>query len=102
MCKLSGYVHIRHNNLWDMIAQLLIDAKCRDVVVEPPLLPVNPERFKPSTNTLPEARLNIAATGIFSTFERTYFDVRVTHPNSDSHIHKTLPQLYREHEKASV
>ena len=25
--------------------------------------------------------------------------MRVTHPNSDSHIHKTLPQLYKEHEE---
>ena len=39
-CSLDGYTHLRHNNLRDLIAELLSDAKCRDVVVEPPLMPV--------------------------------------------------------------
>ena len=90
---------MRHNNLRDLTAQLLIDAKCRDVVVEPQLLPVNPENFKDSTNTQPEARLDIAATGFHSVFERTFFDVRVTHPSCDTNIHKSLTQLYREQEE---
>ena len=97
-CSLGGYVHLRHNNLRDLLAEMLVDAKCRDVVVEPPLVQVNPDRFKSSTNTQPEARLDIAATGVHGTFERTFFDVRVTHPNCESNIHKTLPQLYKEHE----
>ena len=81
-----------------MIAGLLVDAKCRDVVLEPKLMPVDPNRYKDSTNTQPEARLDIAATGFHSTFERTYFDVRVTHPGCDSNIYKSLPQIYKEHE----
>ena len=81
------------------MAQLLIDAKCRDVVVEPQLLPVDPKSFKDSTNTQPEARLDIAATGLHSVFERTFFDVRVTHPSCDTNIHKSLTQLYRDQEE---
>ena len=98
ICNLGGYVHLRHNNLRDLLAQMLVESKCRDVVIEPPLIPVNPERFKASTNTQPEARLDIAATGVHSTFERTFFDVRVTHPNCDSNIHKPISQVYKEHE----
>ena len=52
------------------IAQLLIDSHCHDVVTEPHLLPVDPERFQPSTNTQQEARLDIAATGLYSPFFR--------------------------------
>ena len=66
--------------------------------MEPQLLPVDPKHFKASTNTQPEARLDIAATGLHSTFERTYFDVRVTHPGCQTNIYKTLPQLYQEQE----
>ena len=89
---------LRHNNLRDLIAELLTEAKCRDVVVEPQLMPVEPDRFKRSTNTQPEARLDVAATGIHSTFERTFFDVRVTHPSCQTNIHKSLTQLYKEQE----
>ena len=90
---------MRHNNLRDMIAQMLKETKCHDVEVEPGLLPVNPENFKRSTNTQPEARLDIAATGFHSRFERTFFDVRVTHPGCDTNSHKPLSQLYKEHEE---
>ena len=41
-CALGGYVHLRHNNIRDLIAEMLRDAHCRDVQVEPTLLPVNP------------------------------------------------------------
>ena len=87
-----------HNNLRDLISQMLHDSRCRDVEVEPGLLPVNPQNFKPSTNTQDEARLDIAATGFISAFERTFFDVRVTHPNCDTNLFKPLSQLYSEHE----
>ena len=98
-CSRMGYVHLRHNHLRDIIGQLLVDAKCHDVVIEPPLMTVNPEGYKNSTNTQPEARLDIAATGVYSTFERTFFHVRVTHPSCYPHIQKTIPQLYREQEE---
>ena len=71
---------------------------CCDVIVKSRLLSVNPESFKQSTNTQPEARLDIAATGVHSTFERTFFDIRVTHPSCDTHITKPLSQLYKEEE----
>ena len=99
-CSLGGYVHLRHNNLRDLIAQMLCDSRCRDVEVEPGLLPVNPANYKASTNTQDDARLDIAATGFNSAFERTFFDVRVTHPGCETNIYKPLSQLYRDHEQA--
>ena len=40
ICKKGGYVSMRHNNLRDLNAELQREV-CRDVVVEPPLLPIN-------------------------------------------------------------
>ena len=37
---------------------------------------------------------------MYAPFEKTYFDVRVTHPNCKTNIFKPLAQVYAEHEKA--
>ena len=50
------------------------------VHTEPALLPVNPNDFGNRTNKVEGARLDIAARGLTSAFERTFFDVRVSHP----------------------
>ena len=68
--------------------------------VEPSLLPVNALNFKNMTNTQDEARLDISAIGVYAPFEKTFMDVRVTHPNCDTNAFKPLTQIYQEHEKA--
>ena len=40
----------------------------------------------------------IAATGILSKFERTFYDIRVTHPNAPSNKAIDLKRLYEMHE----
>ena len=62
VCSLGGYTHLRHNSLRDIIADLLVETQCKDVVIEPQLIPVDPEKYPNSTNVQPEARLDIAAT----------------------------------------
>ena len=44
------------------------------------------------------ARLDVAARGIYRQNERTFFDVRVTHPNADYNKDKTLEEIYNHHE----
>ena len=51
-----------------------------------PLLPVNPNDFRSRTITTDGARLNISARGLQSAFERTFFDVRVSHPYAASNV----------------
>ena len=75
------------------------EAGCTDVKLEPHLLPVNPELYEKSTNTQDDARLDIAARGIHGTFERTFSDVRVTHPNCPSNVFKPLSAVLKEHEQ---
>ena len=98
-CKLGGYVSMRHNAIRDTAAFFLREAKCKDVRIEPALLTVQPSSFLRKTNTQDEARLDVAAVGLYAPFERTFFDIRVTHPNCDTNTFKTLDKIYKDHEK---
>ena len=99
-CKLGGYVSMRHNSVRDTIAFFMKEANCKDVKVEPGLAPVNASLYSSSTITQSDARLDISAIGVYSPFERSFFDIRVTHPNCASNEYKNLSQIYQEHEKA--
>ena len=57
-----------------------------------------PERFSERTNTSPNARLDISARGVYGDGDKTFFDVRVTHPNAPSSQDKSLTQIYNLHE----
>ena len=71
---------------------------CKDVCIEPGLLPTNEEELNAQTNGTAGARLDISARGVWSAAERTFFDVRVTHANSNSNRGKTLEQVYKQNE----
>ena len=91
---------MRHDNIRDTMAYFLREVQCRDVRVEPSLMPVNASNFKNMTNTQDDARLDISAVGVYAPFEKTFFDVRVTHPNCDTNVLKPLAKVYEEHQKA--
>ena len=97
ICKKGGYVSMRHNNLRDLNANLQREV-CRDVVIEPHLLPVNNEEIQGSEGD----RADISSRGLWSTFERTFFDVRVLHPNSPSYQSTEMDKLYRQHEQEKM
>ena len=85
---------MRHNSLRNTEAKLM-SVVCRDVQVEPELLPTAQEVHG---NTADRARLDIAARGVWSPQERTFFDVRVTYPNANSNMNKSLADVYRSNE----
>ena len=87
---------MRHNAIRDLEARLLKKV-CTDVRVEPHLIPTNEERT--AGNTALGARLDISARGVWSRCEKTFMDVRVTHPTCQSHITKSMERLYRENER---
>ena len=91
---------MRHNAIRDTVAYFLREAKCKDVKVEPMLLPVNAANFSYRTNTQDDARADVSAVGVYAPFEKTFFDVRVTHPNCNSNVYKSPQQIYNEQEKA--
>ena len=92
---------MRHNSLRDGIANIMREV-CTDVSTEPMLLPTNPNDFNSHVNTAEEARLDISARGINSTFERTFFDVRVAHPFAASNVVLPLDGLYKKHEQEKI
>ena len=69
---------MRHNNIRDLTANILIEAGCKGVEIEPPLLPITGETFQyRSTITESSARLDVSARGLWSSFDKIYTDIRV-------------------------
>ena len=98
-CKLGGYTSMRHNSIRNTEAQIMREV-CKDVQLEPMLQPMENIVFDNSgTNDAPNARLDIAVRGLWNSHERTFFDVRITHPGAPSNRDKPLDQLYRQHER---
>ena len=81
-----------------MNAEFLRQA-CYDVQLEPGLLPIENNEFRVSGINTDKARLDISARGLWSPFQKTMFDVRIFHPNAKSYKSKSLPALYKLHEK---
>ena len=97
ICKWGGFIIQRHNELWDLEAQML-DLVCHDVEVEPVLQEITGESLARGANTAPDARLDIHARGFWSRQGSTFFDVQVCHPNAEWYKDLTPQQIYRQHE----
>ena len=97
VCKLGGYTIMRHNELRNTEADLLREV-CRDMQIEPSLLPLTGQQFNRSANHEDMARLDDSAQGFWSSMGKAFFDVRMFYPNASSNRSKTLPQLYASHE----
>ena len=82
---------MRHNRLRDVEASFLEDV-CKDVKVEPLLLPT-------AGQTHDNSKLDVSAVGLWSPFERTFLDIRVMHPFSNSYVDTPISTLYGQHEK---
>ena len=95
----KGFITIRHNDLRELTANLLTEV-CKDVDIEPQLLPVTSETFKNRTaNTSKEARVGIKSRGFWVRGQQAFSDVRVFDPNANRYLNKALPQCYIENEK---
>jgi len=55
--------------------------------------------FERKVNTADNARLDISAKRLWNSCEKTFFDVRITHPTSHLYSVKCLLQIYQQHEK---
>ena len=97
ICHKGGFVNMRHDIVRNTQAKLM-EKVCRDVQTEPGLMPVNPENFRQGVNCAPNARLDISARGVFGDADKTFFDIRVTHPNCPSFRTKSLEQIYKQNE----
>ena len=83
---------MRHNEIRDIEAALLREV-CKDVKIEPELLPIGNVDMR-GANTAEKARLDVSAVGIWSSMERTFVDARIMHPNSPSYRDKKPEYVY--------
>lgn len=94
VCKKGGFVSMRHNILRDTEARMM-EKVFKDVQVEPELLPAG---HQTSGNNAEKARLDVSARGVWGVQEKTFFDIRVTHPNAESNLSKSLEAIYESNE----
>ena len=69
MCQAGGYTSMRHNSVRDSAAQIMREV-CRDVQIEPTLLPINENDFKGKVSTADNARLFISVRGLWNSCEK--------------------------------
>ena len=50
-------------------------------------------------NTADNARLDISVRGLWNSCEKTFFDIRITHPTSQSYSGKSMAEVYQQHQK---
>ena len=82
-----------------MTANILKEV-CNDVATEPLLQPLTGEKLNYKTsNTSPEARLDVSVRGFWTRGQRTFCDVRVFDPSAPRLLSKTLESAYIEHEQ---
>ena len=99
ICAKGGYVSMRHNALRDLNAELQGEV-CKDITIEPTLIPLDNEEV--SGTSAARAATDISSRGLWSTFQRTFYDVRVLHPNAPSYQDTPLSSLYRNHENEKM
>lgn len=98
-CKKGGFVAQRHDGVRDLLTTLL-NRVCNNVQAEPHLIPLDNEHLNlKSSNTSPDARLDIKAGGFWSRGVTAFFDVRVTHVNSASNQNKSTSRMFKEQEQ---
>lgn len=97
-CPKGGFLYMRHDEMKDSIANLLQET-CKDVEVEPRLIPLTGEALPPNAIQGDEARLDIAARSFWQRGQRAFFDVRVFNPFASSHVNQNLQKVFCKNEK---
>jgi len=101
-CKLGGFRTIQHNEVRDVIAQVMRDAG-HIPETEPALQKLSGEGFDyKSANTQDDARSDIKVTGFWRELRQAYFDVKVVSPFARSYSHLTQASLMKTAEKAKM
>ena len=91
---------MRHNELRDLTAEMLSEV-CKDVALEPKLIPLTGETLKyKSANLEDESRLDVSARGFWSRSCNAFFDIRVFNPTAPSYNKMTLPASHTQNEKS--
>ena len=97
-CKRGGFVARRHDGVRDLLTTL-VSKVCNNVEVEPKLIQLDNEEFiLRTTNRSSDARLDIKAGDFWTRGVTAFFDVRVTHVNSQCNQSKGTPEIFKKQE----
>jgi hypothetical protein len=92
----GGYRTIQHNEVRDVLAQLMKEAGHTAVETEPVLQPLHGEHFeRKSANTQNDARSDIKCTGFWRHMRTAFFDIKVISPFAKSYVRLSSTSLYR-------
>ena len=91
-------MHIRHNAVRDTFAEVLKEI-CKDVQIEPQLLPITGEVLPPGSNVADGARADVSTVGLWQPLNRAFLDIRVFNPHAPTNAAKEIDQMYSHHEK---
>ena len=98
-CSRGGYINLRHNQMRDLTANLLVEAGCGDVVIEPHLLPLTGEEFKyRSAITTEEARLDVSARDLWYPMAKLFLDFRVFNSRAPTNQSLPITKALKKHE----
>ena len=94
-CPNGGYTIMRHNGVRDLEAELMREV-CRDVKIEPELLPIGEQEM--AGNVSEKARLDVSGVGVWGEHERTFLDIKIFHPNCQSYSNMDIEKAYVHHQ----
>ena len=97
-CKTGGFVFQRHDNIKNLLVASLAKV-CKNVESEPRMIPLDNEKFRlKTTKRSEEARPDIKAGSFWSKGVNAFFDVRVTHVNSQSNQGLSTDKIFENQE----
>jgi hypothetical protein len=102
-CGLGGYRTLQHNEVRDLIAECLREARYHAVETEPQLQPLSGESFRlKSANKEEEARSDVKCVGFWRGLRQAYFDIKVVSPIARSNLNKPHKRLFNDAEQQKI
>jgi hypothetical protein len=102
-CMVGGFRTLQHNEVRDLVADCLSEAKFPGVGTEPDLMELSGESFKlKSANVDEEARSDVKCIGFWRRLRQAYFDIRVISPYARSYLSKSHKQIFHEAEQSKI
>ena len=81
-----------------VLAELLEEAGCYDIVLEPILQDLTGEMLPSGSNKSPNARLDVSCRSFWTPLDKVFTDVRVFHAQAPTNAKMAVERMYEHHE----